>query len=523
MAKKKRRTSSPRSAKPIRPPPPLDPQMRSGVGTDVSAEKIAALRAATIGLKGYEGYRPDPGLGGPHAPRSDSAAPPYLPTSPEPTAGTAPGEIKSTRPESPRYIALEAAGHAQAQAGAPLSVESSFGATQPNDDFSPEPSPDREVWVKHRASGIVFKFTISGDNTIDEGVYLFNANPASDIDAASLFPAAVQAARAYVTSKIMEPPAAELRLDITSPSLREVPAIELIPQQARAASQFALDASGRIDLIPDPPDQAVLADSEQRELYADLRDKAQELFELGHNQLGDLSGPTDQFRAALPQNIEAVSITRLWSRGNTLRRRLGVHDIASKSTDPTTPGRLVPSVTGALQDLVETFNVFIFSDPIGRELDQIRLGPQERNTARAVVDVAVPLVEAVRESTIATRAAVEALTEQIEAARGAVSSAPGVNSDQAIELGRKTSSNFVAELLRRAYMPLRPLAGAILLDIRTGIIGGAAWAALVARPELIKAVAENAEKLKSFVDQAFHNPAIEQIIDIIVRAYGRMH
>ena len=54
------------------------------------------------------------------------------------------------------------------------------------DEFSLEPSPDGDVWVKHRATGHVFKFTITADNTIDSAIYLFTANPESAIDVASL-------------------------------------------------------------------------------------------------------------------------------------------------------------------------------------------------------------------------------------------------------------------------------------------------------------------------------------------------
>ena len=166
---------------------------------------------------------------------------------------------------------------------------------------------------------------------------------------------------------------------------------------------------------------------------------------------------------------------------------------------------------------MDTYNVFMIGDPTGRDLDQVRLGSQERDFARTVVDAALPIVEAVQASNgVATTEAVGALTEQIQAACDAASS-PDVNSDQAVELGRKTISNFVVELLRRSYSSILALPGMTLKDARAGIVGTAAWEALVHHQELIKIVAQNADKLKAFVDQAFQNPDLARIIDIIAQ------
>jgi hypothetical protein len=296
-----------------------------------------------------------------------------------------------------------------------------------------------------------------------------------------------------------------------------LPRIELIPQQARAASQFTLDVAGRIDLVPDPPDKALLADPIQRELYEDIRHKALVLSELGHNQLGDLLADVRRFLASVPERIEAVSIIRLWSRGNTLRRRLSAHGVAAASLEPTDPARLTPFVAEKLRDLVETYNVFILGDPTGRELEQARLGPQERDVALAAVNDAIPFVEAVRHSTIATTAAIEALTEQVQAANDAASLPPTVNTDQAVELGLKTGNNFVVELLRRAYAPVRAVTGLTLEDARAGVVGGAAWEAVVRHQELIHFIAENADSLKVLVGRAFENAALVQIIDLIMQ------
>jgi hypothetical protein len=304
----------------------------------------------------------------------------------------------------------------------------------------------------------------------------------------------------------------------------ELPSVDSIPQQVAAASQFVLDAEGRIDLVRDPP----LTDGLRREIYQEVRYKALALGALGYNQLAHLSEPLDRFLAVAPERIEDASITLLWSRGNTLRLRLKAHETASVSPEPNDPALLPTLVAEMLRDVVESFNIFVAGDPEGRILDRIRLGPQERHSARAVVHAALPIVNAARARVgLATAAAVEALTEQVEAARNPPI---GIDGDQAIELSGRTTGNFVVEILRAAYAPLRKWIAAGNAEasfgwkeIRAGAyraVGGAGAitgipAAYIYRQEIIAFIVENAQALKVFVEQAFHNPTLVRIIELI--------
>jgi hypothetical protein len=285
----------------------------------------------------------------------------------------------------------------------------------------------------------------------------------------------------------------------------ELPDINAIPEQTKNATQFILSAEGLIDLVPDPPGHAARIDPIQRAHYDELRHKAAELLNLGHNQLGDLTSPLDRFLGALPQHIENVSIVRLWSRGNTLRQRLKANDRAS--SDPTDPARLMPRVAEGLRDLVETYNVFIIGDPRGREFDQARLGPQDRQAALRVLDAAKPIVGAVLASKgVVTRAALEALREQTESA----STAPlGIDGDQAISLARNTSENLISEMLRVIYRPIRRA----VYQSASNLSG----ALDASNQQIVAFVAEHAAKLDVFADQAFHNPAVTHIIRIIIK------
>jgi hypothetical protein len=172
-------------------------------------------------------------------------------------------------------------------------------------------------------------------------------------------------------------------------------------------------------------------------------------------------------------------------------------------------------VAETLRDLVETYNIFIVGDPAGRELDRVRLGPQEREIAKATIDLAVPIAEAVQVSAgLATAAAIQAFVEQIEAARNAP---PGVDGDQAIDLSRKTVGNFVTELLRGACARIRAETGFAWKEIRAGTYRYAVPGLIAAGyvSPMISFVVQQADNLKLFVEQAFNNPALVQIIDAI--------
>jgi hypothetical protein len=122
---------------------------------------------------------------------------------------------------------------------------------------------------------------------------------------------------------------------------------------------------------------------------------------------------------------------------------------------------------------------------------------------------------------LATAVAKEALVEQVGAALDAL---PGVNGDQAIDLARKTNEYFVVKILHAGRDFLRAEPGFAWEKIRGGKYGaagsGAVPTAIYYHKEIVAFVVENAEKLKVFVEAAFHDPALVQMIDEIVRAFG---
>jgi hypothetical protein len=249
--------------------------------------------------------------------------------------------------------------------------------------------------------------------------------------------------------------------------------------------------------------------------------------------LGDVALPTNRILEALPQRMEDASVDKLWSRANTLRRRHDAHVRTIDNDLGPDPARLHPLVAASLGDFVDGFNVYVLGDPRALELDSARLGPQNREAVRKVAALAAPIARAATEPrSPTTPAAQEALDEQV----GAAIDAPNtINGDQAADLARKTTGNFVSELLRRAYAPIAKLgavakkeAGFAQHEVRAGFYRAAGAGGLAGLPvayaywpEISAFVVRNADALKAFVAAAFHNPKLVEIIDWIVHTAGQ--
>jgi hypothetical protein len=294
------------------------------------------------------------------------------------------------------------------------------------------------------------------------------------------------------------------------------PPIEAIPKQEPIATRFGVNSQGLIDVVPDPPAPGTAANALQRESYEETCFKAQALVALGPNQLADLSGSVERFREALKERIEDISITSLWSRGNTLRSRLKAHDLSLNSAEPD-PGRLPLLVAETLRDLIHTWNIFIVGDPKGRELDEIRLGPQDLQAAKELIYLAAPIIEALKQSNnVATESAKQATAEQAKAAKEALAD---INGAQAIDLSQKTIRNFVIELIRSTYQRIRSARRFARKEIVAGALRKiGADAVDGAEPQFVAFIVHISDALKNYVAHAWPDHALNQIIDLILRA-----
>jgi hypothetical protein len=308
------------------------------------------------------------------------------------------------------------------------------------------------------------------------------------------------------------------------------PSPEAIPRPERRAVQFGGKADGPIDLAAASAPGEHLEDSAaRREDYAELRAKALIINSLGTNRLGRLDPPIDRF-LILPEDIQQVRSKLFWSRINSLRITLDSHEQATTQSAEPDDRKLEPSVAPLLKDLVETINVFMIGDPVLMDLDSARPGPQEIIVAKEEVAVLSPMLgEAITNPDVATEPAREVLSEQASNLQDA---AEGLHERQAADFGRRTIRNFVSELLRRAYAPVRALAktesafawkgiregayraigAGILTGVATDLAGLTSF-----HQSLIQFVSRHAETLTAYVMKAFQNPTLVEIINWIAR------
>jgi hypothetical protein len=102
----------------------------------------------------------------------------------------------------------------------------------------------------------------------------------------------------------------------------------------------------------------------------------------------------------------------------------------------------------------------------------------------------------------------------------AKNAAPGIDGDQAIDLSRKATGNFVAKIMQHIYVLARGEAAFAWEKGRAGIYGAGGTGLYVAYnnwPAIVSFVSKNADALKEFATAAWHNPALVEIIDWIAR------
>jgi hypothetical protein len=175
-------------------------------------------------------------------------------------------------------------------------------------------------------------------------------------------------------------------------------------------------------------------------------------------------------------------------------------------------------VAGTRRDVVHTWNIFIVGDPKGRELDEMRLGPQDLRAAKELISLAAPIIDALRQSNnVATERAKQSAAEQAEAAKDAPI---GINGDQAIDISQKTTRNFVIELVRRAYQRVRTAGGFARKEIVAGALRkfGADFVD-GAEPQFVAFLAQISDALKNYVAHAWPDHALNQIVALILRYF----
>lgn len=232
------------------------------------------------------------------------------------------------------------------------------------------------------------------------------------------------------------------RADAQLPDIREVPA------QSRPALNFGGDERQPIQLST-PPEEHVLDTPAQRDLYQEIRDKAQALADATggttSNRLREVGRSAERLLEPMGSQLPDLNERQFWSRMNTLRRLLETDKRARNTRDPDTPP-LPEDIAGRLEDVVDTCNVFAAGDPLLVEIDSQSIDPAKRIATDALVDAARQLAGAARD---APHAVHPDASEALEDAAGrAAGDTPSSNRDK--EFAVKSGRNLAIELLRRS-------------------------------------------------------------------------
>lgn len=333
---------------------------------------------------------------------------------------------------------------------------------------------------------------------------------------------------------------------ITAELEKSLPTDDQIPQQESFAHRFNGLDSEPIDIAKtDDASDRLRAGYDRQEDYADIRIKAHDLEALGPNRLGDLANSLERL-LALPSSITETRAQSFWSVANTLRIKLSGHEAASvhdqahrERQDYENDERLLEALVGdGLKDLVETINAFVLGDPALMDRDAARPGPQETQLARLEAQLIAPVVAAVdHEPDVATEEASQTVVEELAKTGTRGASLP---ERQGAEAGRRSIRNFVAALLRRAYVPIKKAgtgaaaeAAFAWKEMRSGfykkageamglagVVGGAAW--LTGRwATIAEFVAHHAATLSAYAVSAFpNNPYVVRIIETIAKLFA---
>lgn len=293
------------------------------------------------------------------------------------------------------------------------------------------------------------------------------------------------------------------------------------PQQVPSATHFIVNEDELLDVQYEVLSDDISGDPELNEVYQELRIAAHEFSGMGHNTLGEIAPKVDAFVEALPEDTNETNVSRIWMRGNKLRILLSAHDQVAEIPDMH-PAKLDVACVAALRTVVQLFNVFTANSQRASELDQLKMGPDDR----AALSEILPEIEQVIKdaNTIATDQAIGTLEEEIESALTADDTAVG---DRQVSFVSRSTSNFLTTAIVRAYRLIRKGIGASISAVWTKLKDKAAEAAAVAvlgapsyGPPLVEFLKSNYGIISDFLTKVHANPAVQQFLDFVMKALG---
>jgi hypothetical protein len=295
-----------------------------------------------------------------------------------------------------------------------------------------------------------------------------------------------------------------------------------LPLQDPKAIMFAVNAEGKIDRVPPPPEHRLLETPQQRREYEDIRQDAFAMAHMGENRLGIAAPQISDLLLAMPEDFTLAEIYSLWRALNRLRRTHNTHLKVADSLDPDNT-KLDPSVAEELAGLLASLNNFAVADPGLHERDLRAIPPQDRadlNVERAIANEIFSKPEPIVK--ISTPEAIAVLDAEHQNAEGAGDSPHDL---QAIDQANRTDQNWILATLasaRRYATPQRvgaALAKGALISAG-GIAFTAAVAAIPGAIELLQFIAIKAGPLIDYADIVLKNVSLKQLIEWIKINFG---
>jgi hypothetical protein len=254
----------------------------------------------------------------------------------------------------------------------------------------------------------------------------------------------------------------------------KLPAAESVEPQTRVSLVFARDeASGRIDIDVLAGEQSLRADALQADLHEGVRQTVQAFLAMsgpgkpGNNQLAPWRELVVSFKEVIGARPSEVRVGLAILHGNSLRVALTVDDQRRANRDPDNEP-MPEGAAGDLRRVVDSWNVYVGTDPYLNGIDSRRLGPDAVERRQVSTVATHEAVNAAEKFDIATPQAIRALRE----AETGVDQTATPAEERAFAFQLEALKNFSREALRLALTAIRSGGDAVVSSIRN-VVGTA--------------------------------------------------
>lgn len=134
------------------------------------------------------------------------------------------------------------------------------------------------------------------------------------------------------------------------------------PKQEEYVSKFKLGTNGQVTIVRTKADLQ-LGEPETQEIYDELRSKAFEFYQLGHNSLAGIYNDVGRFCEALPADPNETSAVKIFLRGSGLRSKLASYKAARDNPGLYPVVDIDDAVLPLFEDMLGAFGILVNLTP----------------------------------------------------------------------------------------------------------------------------------------------------------------